>query len=179
MKKKNEMKIEKKYARGLFDAAHEAGVIEKVQENLHALKEIKNISRIDSPYLNNNQQLELIDILKEKLGLEKHTADFLRLMIQYNALGLLQNVTAQFDDLVLAHKGIEKIVVETVQPLTPRQDEKLVRELKKKLKKDVAVSYILNKNLLGGLILHIGSKEIDDSLQTKLNTLENMMKGLS
>lgn len=173
------MKIEKKYARGLFEAACAAGVLEKVRENMHALKEIQNISRIDSPYLNPNQQAELIGILKEKLGLEKQTTDFLNLMAQYNALGRLPNVVAQFDDLVLAYKGIEKIVVETVQPLTPRQDEKLVRELKKKLKKDVAVSYVLNENLLGGLVLHIGSKEIDDSLKKKLSTLENMMKGLS
>lgn len=173
------MKVVKKYAQALFEVALSADMLAKVQEDMHALRNIQNISQIDSPFIKHDQQEALVDMLKEKLGLENQTADFLRLMAQKNSLGLLQNVVMQFDDMVLAHKGIEKIVVETVQPLTPRQDEKLLRELKKKLKKDVSVSYILNKNLLGGLILRIGSKEIDDSLQKKLNTLENMMKGLS
>lgn len=173
------MKVVKKYAQALFEAALSADVLSRVQEDVHALQNIQNISQIDSPFIKRDQQAALIDMLKEKLGLQKQTADFLCLMAQKNSLGLLQNVAMQFDDMVLAHKGIEKIVVETVQPLTPRQDEKLLRELKKKLKKDVAISYVLNKSLLGGLVLRIGSKEIDDSLQKKLNTLENMMKGLS
>lgn len=51
--------------------------------------------------------------------------------------------------------------------------------MKRNLKKDVVISYVLNDNILGGLILRIGSFEIDDSLKNKLKTLENMMKGLS
>ena len=124
-------------------------------------------------------EIELIDMLEKKSGIDQTTIRFLKLLLENNELGLLQDIKAQFDDMILSHNAVQKVVVETAQALTTRQEEKLIRGLRRRLKKDVAVSYVLNENLLGGLILRMGSLEINDSLKNKLETLENIMKGLS
>ena len=89
----------------------------------------------------------------------------------------LQSVLDVFNNRFLDYQGIVKVVIETVQPLTKAQEQILIKGLEKKLKKEVILDYKLNESLLGGLILHIGSIEIDDSVLNKLKTLENMMKG--
>lgn len=179
MKKPSKIKIEKNYARALFDAALKADVLEKVQKDMAFLQEIKEIKDIGSPLIEKEKQAELTDMLAKKSGIEQTTIRFLKLLIQNNEIGRLQGIKAQFDDMMLNYHHVQKVVVETVQKLTTRQEEKLIRGLRRRLKKDVAVSYVLNENLLGGLVLRMGSLEINDSLKNKLETLENIMKGLS
>jgi len=179
MKKPSKIKIEKNYARALFDAALKADVLEKVQKDMAFLQSIKEIKDIGSPLIEKEKQIELIDMLAKKSGIDQTTIRFLKLLLENNELGLLQDIKAQFDDMILSHNAVQKVVVETAQALTTRQEEKLIRGLRRRLKKDVAVSYVLNENLLGGLILRMGSLEINDSLKNKLETLENIMKGLS
>ena len=169
MKKPSKIKIEKNYARALFEAALKADVLEKVQKDMAFLQEIKELKDI----------AELIDMLAKKSEIEQTTIHFLKLLIQNKEIARLQGIKAQFDDMMLNYHHVQKVVVETVQKLTTRQEEKLVRGLRRRLKKDVAVSYVLNENLLGGLVLRMGSLEINDSLKNKLETLENIMKGLS
>lgn len=179
MKKPSKIKILKNYARALFDAALKADVLEKVQKDMAFLQSIKEIKDIGSPLIEKEKQIELIDMLAKKSGIDQTTIRFLKLLLENNELGLLQDIKAQFDDMILSHNAVQKVVVETAQALTTRQEEKLIRGLRRRLKKDVAVSYVLNENLLGGLILRMGSLEINDSLKNKLETLENIMKGLS
>lgn len=179
MKKPSKIKILKNYARALFDAALKADALEKVQKDMAFLQSIKEIKDIGSPLIEKEKQIELIDMLAKKSGIDQTTIRFLKLLLENNELGLLQDIKAQFDDMILSHNAVQKVVVETAQALTTRQEEKLIRGLRRRLKKDVAVSYVLNENLLGGLILRMGSLEINDSLKNKLETLENIMKGLS
>lgn len=179
MKRLSKTKIEKNYARALFEAACAEDALEKVQKDINALKKVQDIVRIDSPLIEKQKQTALIDMLQKEMGLYKTTTRFLHVLDESNSLNCFMGIAAQFDDMMLAHQNIEKVVVETAQPLTKRQEEKLIRGLRRKLKKDVVISYILNEGILGGLILRVGSKEIDDCLKNKLKTLENMMKGLS
>ena len=179
MKKPSKIKIEKNYARALFDAAISADMLERVQKDMAFLCEIKSIEEIGSPLIEKEKQIELIDMLGKKSDISLTTIRFLKLLLENNEMKRLDDIKAQFDDMVLSHNGIQKIVVETAQKLTTRQEEKLIRGLKRKLKKDVALTYVLNENLLGGLILRMGSKEINDSLKNKLEIFENIMKGVN
>jgi len=179
MKKPSKIKIEKKYARALFEAALGEDTLNQVQRDMAFIQDIQDIKNIGSPLLEKRRQAELLDMIEKKTGISSTVGRFLKLLVENNELGRLDKIKAQFDDIVLNYEGIQKVVVETAQALTERQREKLVRGLKRKLKKDVAVSYVLNENLLGGLILHIGSTEINDSLKHKLEIFENIMKGVN
>ena len=179
MKRLSKIKIEKNYARALFESALANHALEFVLKDIRALQNIEDIANIDSPLIDKKQQASLIDMLEKKMALNKTTTQFLHVLDENNSLKHFFGIATQFNDLILNNQNIQKVVVETAQPLSERQEEKLIRGLKRKLKKDVVVSYIINNQILGGLVLRIGSKEIDDCLKNKLETLENMMKGLS
>ena len=177
MKKASKIKIAKTYADALFEAALTANCLKEVARDACALKNIDCLDHLASPFLSNKQKDELIDIVQKKLSLTKTSTDFLRILIEDKVLLHLQSVLDVFNNRFLDYQGIVKVVIETVQPLTKAQEQILIKGLEKKLKKEVILDYKLNESLLGGLILHIGSIEIDDSVLNKLKTLENMMKG--
>lgn len=177
MKKTSKIKVVQNFARALFRAALDADNMEKTQKDLNTLKQIENISSVGFPLLEHHQQTELIDMLKQKLKLQKTTVNFLNLLVQTRAVGLFSDIADEFDNLVLADRHIAPIVVETAQMLSKSQEEKLLKGLRIKLKRDVVLTYKLNPNLLGGLVVRIGSLQIDDSLAHKIKTLNNIMKG--
>ena len=59
--------------------------------------------------------------------------------------------------------------------------ESLVDKIKKVFSKNgkvtVKIINIINEELLGGLIIQVGSNLIDTSIRTKLNKIKNAMKG--
>ena len=82
-----------------------------------------------------------------------------------------------FGHIYLQRQGIAEVEVETVKKLSAAQDKKLKANLERKLQKQVAVTYKIVPELIGGLKIKFGSEMIDNTLASKLNRLENMMKG--
>ena len=179
MKKDSKIKISQTYARALFEAALAANNIERVQKEMVLLKDVEDLKKIASPFLDGAARGEIIELLKNKADLSDTTAHFLELLAEKKVLAYFADIAEAFEKEVLNHNDVAQILIETVQPLSKNQHEKLVSGLKKKLKKEVHLSYKLNENLLGGLILHYGSLQIDDSVLHKLTAIENTMKGLN
>lgn len=73
---------------------------------------------------------------------------------------------------------MQEVEVESVKELSAAQDKKLQANLEKVLGKKVVVSYKIRPELIGGLRIKFGSEMIDNSVISKLNRLENVMKGV-
>ena len=83
----------------------------------------------------------------------------------------------RYQKIYYKDQGIIEVDVETVKDLSSSQDKKLKTVLSKLFAGDVVVNYKINPSIIGGLRVKSGSKMFDDSLATKLNYLENLMKG--
>ena len=90
---------------------------------------------------------------------------------------MFSDIAAEFEHLILTDNKIAQVFIETAQMLSKKQEEKLIKGLRIKLKQDVVLKYKLNENILGGLVLRIDSLQIDDSLAHKIKTFNNIMKG--
>ncbi len=182
MKKENIRKQIQNYASALFQTAMAENAVDALKKDIQylntALSDNAVLKQLNSPILKDAQKKESIDFLSKKANLNKITHQFLYILAENKELNLLPEISGAIDDFILEKEGFLKILVETVQPLSATQEKKLKEGLEKKLKKEVILSYKLNENLLGGLILHYHSMEIDDSIRGKLNTLEKLMKGL-
>ena len=67
--------------------------------------------------------------------------------------------------------------VTSAEPLSATQLDDLKAALKSALGQDVLLSTRVDSSLLGGLIVKVGSRMMDNSLKTKLQTLKIAMKG--
>lgn len=182
MKKKSLKVTAKKYAEALFDAAKEKQDLTTVFQNLNDLQNVLGdqtlLKNLDSPLLQKEQKKEIISLISKKLQLTDTTTNFLHLLTDDRCFGIFNDILQDFEKMYMQDAGIVQVSVQTVMPLTQTQEKKLKEGLSKKLKKEVVLSYKLNENLLGGLILDYNSTQIDDSVLSKLSAIEELMKGV-
>jgi F-type H+-transporting ATPase subunit delta len=85
---------------------------------------------------------------------------------------LLQQLTA----LIAEDKGEVTADVTSAKALTKAQSEKLAKTLKARVGKDVKINAAVDESLIGGLVVKVGSKMIDTSIRSRLDSLQNAMK---
>ena len=73
-------------------------------------------------------------------------------------------------------KGEITVSVTSARELSEDQNRNLVKTLKNTIGKEIKIKATIDHNLIGGLIVKVGSKMIDSSIRSKLENLQNIMK---
>ena len=113
----------------------------------------------------------------DKLGLDAITSNFLGVLARNGRKEQLPQVIRAFRRLASEHRGETTADVVSAHPLSDDQLAKLRAQLKARIGRDVAIDARIDPQILGGLIVKVGSQMIDSSLKTKLNRLAQAMKG--
>jgi F-type H+-transporting ATPase subunit delta len=78
--------------------------------------------------------------------------------------------------MLARHRGEMSASVISAAKLTEAQATALKQALKAALGKEVSLEARVDPGLLGGLVVKVGSRMIDTSLRTRLNSLKVAMK---
>jgi F-type H+-transporting ATPase subunit delta len=105
------------------------------------------------------------------------TTSFLKLTARNRRLFAVRDMIAAFRTLVAAARGEVTAEVTSAQELKPAQVTALKAELKAAESREVKLTQRVDPAILGGLIVKVGSRMIDNSLRTKLQSLKLAMKG--
>lgn len=170
-----------RYAAALFDLAKEAGSVETVETELKALAGLIDASAdlrafLKSPVYDRDDQNRVASALAEKAGFGALTANFIRLIARNGRLFALPAVIAAFLAMAAADRGEVAAEAITAAPMNEEQAKALRHEIEAMAGKAVNLETRVDPDLLGGLIVKIGSRMIDASLRTKLNRLKTVMK---
>jgi len=103
-------------------------------------------------------------------------ANTLSLMATKRRLFVLPQLVAQLRALIAEDKGEVTAEVTSATAMTKAQSDKLAKTLKANVGKDVIIKATVDESLIGGLVVKVGSKMIDTSIRSKLNSLQNAMK---
>jgi len=171
-----------RYATALFELAVESNAIDAVASDLTRLRSLIEGSAdmvrfVRSPVFSREEQGRAIDAIVSRLNVNPLTKNFVGLLAQKRRLFALQGIVAAFEALVAARKGEISVSVVSAQALKSGQRDALVAAVKAAVKREVRVSESVDPSLLGGLVVKIGSRQIDSSLKSKLVRLERAMKG--
>jgi F-type H+-transporting ATPase subunit delta len=171
-----------RYATALFELARDEKAIDSVSESLarlkQALAESDELRRLTtSPLVSRDGALKAAAAVAQSLGLDAITTKFLGVLAQNRRLGQLGPSIRAFGQLAASHRGETTAEVTSAHPLDAGQVDALKAKLKRELGRDVAVDLTVDPSILGGLIVKVGSRQIDSSIRTKLNTLAIAMKG--
>lgn len=170
-----------RYAGALIDLAEQNKAVDKIQNNLSALENMINESDdlaevITSPLVSKEKQASAMDAIAKKAKLEKLTQNFLGVLVQNRRLGALPGIITAFKKIVAAKSGQVEVSVETAEKLTAGQ----VKDVKKKIEKALGTTVIVEEKvtpeIMGGVIVTIGSYMIDDSVRRKLERLGVALK---
>ena len=182
MKKNSKSKIAKVYSTALYEAAAEKGVIGKVWEDVDKLRAFLQRDKefalyLASPLWSEEDKEDVLAKTSKILKLDDDTKTCLEIISQNRRMSDLAAILDEFVEVCYRKNNIAEVEVETVKELSAAQDEKLCNVLQKLLGRKIVVKYNLNPLVLGGLRIKCGSQMYDDCLATKLNYLENVMKG--
>jgi F-type H+-transporting ATPase subunit delta len=132
---------------------------------------------VRSPVFSRDEQGKAIGAILDRLGVSQLTKNFIGLLAQKRRLFALQGIVAAFDALVAARKGETSASVVSAKPLSATQRAALQSALKTSIKREIRMTESVDPSLLGGLVVKVGSRQIDSSLKSKLARLERAMKG--
>ncbi len=171
-----------RYASALFDLANDERKLVEVEGDMlrveRMLTESVDFTRmVRSPVFSAEDQGKAISALAEKAGLTPLSVNFLKLLARNRRLFALGDIIAAFRGIVARHRGEVTADVTSAHPLTEAQMTALTDTLTGTAGgKKVQINTKVDPSLLGGLIVKMGSRMIDSSLKTKLNSLKMRMK---
>nr|WP_041697184.1 MULTISPECIES: F0F1 ATP synthase subunit delta [Rhizobium/Agrobacterium group] len=173
--------VAERYASSLFELAREAGSVDAVAGDLNRFQamidESVDLQRlVTSPAFTSEQQASAIAALCDKAEIGGLVGNFLKLVAANRRLFAVPGMIAAFRMIAARHRGELAADVTSAHALTPAQETELKEALKSATGKTVTMFVTVDPSLLGGLIVKIGSRQIDTSLRTKLSTLKLALK---
>ena len=172
-----------RYAAALFELGDSEGALDRLAEDLGHLRamirESKDLDRvIRSPIVSRDDQKRAVFALLDKAGVHDLTRRFVGVVTANRRLFALPDMIAAYQARLARHRGEVTAEVTSAAPLNDGQLGALRESLKRAIGAKVAVDASVDETLLGGLVVKIGSRMVDSSLNTKLERLRFAMKGV-
>ena len=171
-----------RYATALFQLAETDAALDEVADDLKSLGDMIEISDdlrrlVRSPALSRAEQAKAMAAVMERAGIGDLVRRFVGVVARNRRLFAVPAMIAVYLALWAAHRGEKTAQVISASELGDKQMSALVASLKKAMGTDVAVKARVDPGLLGGLVVQIGSRMVDSSLATKLQSMRLAMKG--
>jgi F-type H+-transporting ATPase subunit delta len=173
--------VAERYAGSLFDLALQENSVAKVEADLNGFEAMLNGSAdlgrlINSPVFSSEEQAKAIAAIADKAGITGLVGNFLRVVARNRRLFAVPGMIKAFRQIAAEHRGEASAEVTSAHDLTVAQQTELKATLKSIAGKDVTIAITVDPSLLGGLVVKMGSRQIDTSLKTKLNSLKLALK---
>ncbi|ABG33017.1 ATP synthase subunit delta [Roseobacter denitrificans] len=170
-----------RYATAVYDIAKDSKSVKTLEDDINvlqgALAESADFGAlIMSPIYTREEQEAAISALAAKMGLSATMANTLSLMAQKRRLFVVPQLLSTLREIIAEDKGEVTADVVSAKALTKTQADKLAKTLKASTGKTVTLNASVDESLIGGLVVKVGSRMIDTSIRSKLNSLQNAMK---
>ena len=169
-----------RYSRALFEVAKESGEIDKIEQDiinfqflLNSSLETKNF--IHNPTLSKDNQNNVLNLLAEKLNFSKNLKNFMFLLIEKRRIFFVEKIIDSFVKLCSQKRGELKASLISSKELSKAEIEVISKDLSSLMGSTIKFDYKVDKNLIGGLKLQLGSFMIDTSIKNKLKQFEQNM----
>jgi F-type H+-transporting ATPase subunit delta len=170
-----------RYATALFELALEQKALEQVAGDLNRFDEALDafdelVRLVKSPVFTAEEQGRALAAILEQLKIDGLTKNFLLLVAKTRRLFATPDMIRAFRAMLARHRGEMSASVTAATKLTESQVTALKQALQAALGQEVMLEERVDPGLLGGLVVKVGSRMVDTSLRTKLNSLKVAMK---
>jgi F-type H+-transporting ATPase subunit delta len=170
-----------RYATAVFELALEENTLDQVMAELDRfdalVAESPDLLRlVRSPVFSAEDQQGALTAVLDRAGISGTAANFLRLVTAKRRLFAVRDMVRTLRVLVARHKGEVTAQVTVAERLGDRHLAALKDALKSVTGKDVTLDIKVEPAIIGGLVVKIGSRMVDASLKTKLNSIKHAMK---
>ena len=171
-----------RYAHALLDLAESKKKLDAVADDLRAFRrlvaESADIRRLlRNPLISRAQQTKALHRVLEKAKADPITVNFAMVAARNGRIFALPEMAEAYLNELARRRGEVTAKVTSARDLTDKQRQQLEQALQSSIGGKVNIETSVDPSLIGGMVLRVGSRMIDNSLRSKLNRLQHAMKG--
>ncbi len=169
-----------RYSRALFEISRDSDDLDKVESDIKNFKliydknlEVRNFIKDPSQII--TEQNKLVNLISDKLNFSKNVQKFLLLLIEKRRIFFVNKIIESFLRLCSQKRGEIKASLISSKELSQTELNDISTDLSKSMGSTLKFDYKVDKELIGGLKLQLGSIMIDTSIRNKLKKYEQAM----
>ncbi len=173
----SEIRVASRYAKSLITLAQERGELASIHKDMQLFAEICEENRdfelmLKNPIINHDKKLSILkELFKDRVN--ETTLSFFEIITRKNRERVLPLIAKEFHIQYNALKGVEMATVKTLHPLNEDQRSRFKSAITEATgMSSVELAEVIDEELIGGYILTIAGKQIDESLKGKLKELQ-------
>ena len=169
-----------RYSLALYELADESNLVKDIENQALTMVDLISKSEdlkfcIKSPTINKSELEKLINIISEKININELFKRFLLFLIDKRRFFYVDRILKEFIETCSKKRGEIKAELISAKELGENDIENVKKDLSNSFNSKIRLSYKNDKNLVGGLILQVGSTMIDTSIKNKLQKIEKQM----
>lgn len=173
--------VARRYASSLHELAVDEGSADRVENDLKGFEQLLAESDdfrrlVHSPAFSSQTQADAMKAIVAKADVAPLTGNFLQVVARNRRLFALPGIITAYKRIAADARGEVTAYVTSAHELTDEHRSELKVTLKDIAKKDVTLDVTVDPSILGGLVVRLGSRQIDTSLKTKLNKMKLALK---
>ena len=173
--------VAKRYATATFGLSKDQKALDNLETDIVTINVLLSestdfVAFLNSPLLKRKEQIGAMLGIAKTLGLSKALAGVLCLMAEKKRLSIVPYLVTELSKLISEEKGEVTAEIISATKLTLEQNKKLVETLSSSTGKIVKLDSMTDKQIIGGLIVKVGSRMLDTSIRAKLISLQATMK---
>lgn len=171
-----DIKVASRYAKSLLSLALEQDSLEELYNDMVFVNEVCLNSHdlvllLRNPLVRGDKKKSILEeIFAKNISNVVHT--FINIVLTKKRESLIPEITSAFIEIYKTHKNIKTAQVTTAVTLNKDQKEKIIALLQTTEKSSIDLKETVDKEIIGGMILRVGDKQIDESIRRKLTNLE-------
>jgi F-type H+-transporting ATPase subunit delta len=169
----------RRYAQAVFEIARETNELEQWQTDLQkisgAVEDKEFLAALESPKIKLADKTKFLN--RRLQDMNPLAMNLVYLLIARSGIGMIGDITAEYQRLLDTYRGIEPAEVITAVPLDEKDKQKLTERLSAVVGKQVVLKAEVDPEILGGIIARVGGKLLDGSTRSKLAALKRELTG--
>ncbi len=171
-----DIKVASRYAKSLLGIAVEQGKLEELHKDMQLISSVCAENRelvllLRSPIVKADKKQTVLTAVFGK-SVSEIANTFVAIIVAKKREGILADIADAFIDAYKAHQNITSATVTTAVPLSKEQKAAVVKSLQTEGRDAIDLKETVNEEIIGGMILRVGDKQIDESIKRKLTNLE-------
>jgi F-type H+-transporting ATPase subunit delta len=172
--------VARTYARALFGTAKEHGKLDEIREELDsfvtAIRDVPELrALIRNPELDPPAKAEALAAVLE--GADEILRNFARLVAVKGRAPMLEEIAREYDALVAAEERILNVELTTAYELSDDEADSIVKQIEEAAGRRVEAERTVDSDLIGGVVLKVGTLEVDSSVKGRLERLRRELAG--
>lgn len=172
--------VSKIYGDALFSLAIEENKLDEIRDEAMAVYTAVTenpdfISTLCHPEMTQEKKQTVLDgIFKARMS--KDMMGFLHVLVKKGRFNEILSVLEYFEERAKEYKKIGVVSVATPTELTDSQKEQVeTRILEVSEYETLEMDYQIDKELLGGIVIRIGDRVLDNSIRSKMNAMSRQL----